>query len=477
MLMSDTIFAISSPPSPGGARGILRLSGPAAHALVRALSDLPLAAVRGCFPMNLDLSPGQSPGAPVSLACFALLFAAPRSFTGQDCAELHLPNSPALLAHLQERLLAAARTLQLAARPAEPGEFSARAFFNGKIDLTEAEGIAATINATNQTQLRAAASLRSGDLHKEMDRLADQLANLLALIEAAIDFTDEEGVEFIGPAQLRQQLGALGRELHDLLAHAVRADRLDALPTVVFIGRPNVGKSSLINALARTDRSITSPIAGTTRDRLSITLHTGAGPVRLVDVPGEETAVDELRTKMMATRELALLEADLIVEVVTHPADLAAAGAGTEERSRFPASKITVLNKSDLLPAATGSSPSPTAAEAKAPAQADWQKVSALTGSNIDRLREEISRQVATRTASTIAAQIPALNQRHRAILHEVQLLLRAIEGSTGEEMIRRPELLAAELRRALDLLGGITGAISPDEIIGRIFSRFCIGK
>jgi tRNA modification GTPase len=390
-----------------------------------------------------------------------LLFEGPRSFTGEDVAEVHLPNSPAMVRWAIDAMLAAGREGEGGAvRLAGPGEFSARAFFNGKMDLTEAEGIAATISAASETQLRAAASLREGDLHKWTVETAEKLANLLALVEAGIDFVDEEGVRFIDPAELRAGLQGLAEEMWAQLAQAVRIDRLDDLPTAVFVGKPNVGKSSLINALAGRERSIVSPVAGTTRDMLSVTMETAHGHVRLVDVPGEEMPSDELRAKMMAARGQALLDADLVVEVVA--ADQAAPGGG-RERPTYAAPVMEVMNKADLL------------AEGCAPGRewGEWQ-VSARTGQGIETLREDIGEAVVRQEAASGGRLV--LNQRHRALVRET----RAVLVEAGELVVtfeRHPELLAAELRRGLDVLGQITGTISPDEVLGRIFSTFCIGK
>jgi tRNA modification GTPase len=344
-------------------------------------------------------------------------------------------------------------------RLAEPGEFSARAFFNGKMDLTEAEGIAATIGAGNRAQLRAAASLREGDLHRWAQETAERLANLLALVEAGIDFVDEEDIRFIEPAALELKLGQLCEYVQEQLAAAVRIDRLDDLPTVVFIGKPNVGKSSLINALAGQERSIVSPVAGTTRDMLAVRMETRWGAVRLLDVPGEEARADELRGKMMEAREQALLDADVILEVVT---DEEGAAAGPGEDGSHAARCFRVRNKADLLAGDYEGGES-------------WQVVSAKTGFHVEALREKIG-ELAAREEAGAAGRL-VLNHRHRAILQEAVGALDYAGHLATTGLERHPELVAAELRRGLDLLGQITGAISPDEVLGRIFSQFCIGK
>ncbi len=325
------------------------------------------------------------------------------------------------------------------------------------MDLTEAEGIAATIAAGSETELRAAASLRGGDLHRWASATAERLANLLALVEAGIDFVEEEDVHFIQVPELRRALAELSAEIRRQLAAAVRIDRLAAPPTVVFVGRPNVGKSSLINALAGRERSIVSPVAGTTRDMLAAEMVVEGRAIRLVDVPGEEAATDELREKMMGARAAAILDADVVVEVFA--ADEAGELPGDEGR------RVAVLNKSDLL----GDG------RLKAVLRTEgWRRVSARTGEHVGELGAALGR-LAMREETAGASRL-VLNHRHRELMQQtLEAVIRA-EGIV-EAAASRPELLAAELRQALDALGQMTGTISADEVLGRVFSRFCIGK
>lgn len=457
MILDDTIVAVSSPQGVGGIRAIVRLSGPGAWAVAGRLCEAANGFAPGWRNVRLKI-------ADLTVAGALLLFRAPRSFTGQDVAELHIPNSPALVALLLESLLAAGQS-SAAVRLAEPGEFTARAFFNGKMDLTQAEGIAATINAGNAAQLRAAASLRQGDLHRWSHALADELGNLLALVEAGIDFSDEEGISFVALERLQADLTRLCQDIAEKLAAAVRIDRLALPPTIVFVGKPNVGKSSLINALSGTQRSLVSPVAGTTRDMLSATLSGPRGEVRLLDVPGEEAPTDELRQKMMQARENALLDADLIVEVLDHPAAIPAA-------HEFTAPHVTIWNKADLFPKHAPSAPALPAAPA------DWQIVSAKTGLHLPELRAALlARLTAADASEPGGASRLVLNHRHRALLQDSAHRLHAALALLCHHASPPAELLATELRQALDLLGQITGTISPDQVLGRIFSQFCIGK
>jgi tRNA modification GTPase len=384
------------------------------------------------------------------LPALLLLMQGPRSFTGEDVAELHVPGSLALAAMIQRSLAAAG------ARHALPGEFTARAFFNQKMDLTQAEGIAATIAAENALQLRAATHLRQGALHQWTSPTAEALAHLLALIEAGIDFAEEEGVSFITPADIRRQLASLQQRIHALLAGALRWERLDTLPTAAIVGRPNVGKSSLINALTGTQRSIVSPIAGTTRDALSAIMDYRGQKIRLLDVAGEEAEMSELASNMNAARRRALEEADLILHVTS-------LGDGQSSPPTDSASnQIWVINKSDLGNAIGFHRPDAI--------------VSARTGEGIEALRELIATSVLRET--TLGTQQMTLNQRHQGLLHSAdESLARAATSATDDFVRNFPELLATDLRHALDSIGQISGTISPDEILGRIFGTFCIGK
>jgi len=388
-----------------------------------------------------------------------LLFQAPHSYTGEDLAELHIPSSAALLRMLVDELLRAG------ARPADPGEFSARAFFAGKIDLTEAEGIAATISAANNVQLRAAASLRDGALHRWTHTSVETLVELLAALEAGIDFTEEEGVSFISADQVRWRLQELIAEISRLTCHAVRWERLDALPVAILTGRPNVGKSSLINALAGHDRAIVSPLAGTTRDALSAILLSPQGPIRLVDVAGIEASPTPLSQDMNLARQRILREADLVLLVVDDMDTVESVNGIRKELTDWGVTNIlTVRNKVDILDPQRGSEILVDIA------------VSALHKRNLPALKALISDSLALRPPGAIDAM--TLNARHREGLGMVTLALhRAVALTTEKSFRMHPELLATELRDALNRIGSITGAISPDDVLGKIFGSFCIGK
>jgi tRNA modification GTPase len=446
MDFTDTIVTVSSAPvgAGEGVRSIVRLSGAGAWEAAGRVVSIPNGAGIGWHGgLSIPMVHASTALAGV------LLFKGPRSFTGEDVAELHVPASLGVVRAVLDEMLRGGGV-----RLAEAGEFSARAFFNGKIDLTQAEGISATISATNAVQLRAAAGLREGTLYKEMVRLTEEVAGVLALVEAGIDFSDEADVSFVSREKARAAIEGLAGYVERLLVTAMRVDRVDSMATVVLVGKPNVGKSSLINALAGAERAIVSGVAGTTRDMLSAVIRTMAGDIRLVDVPGEEEIIDEMRGKMMEARRLALLEADVVVRVVDGDEEVLEGG-------------LVVRNKVDLVPRGVRAwKPAPQVV-----------CVSAKTGEGIEMLREKIG--VLVQEREVVAEGRVVLNQRHRGLLMGAREGLgRAVEY-TGEEAVFRqhPELLAAELRGTLDTLGQITGTVSPDEILGKIFSSFCIGK
>lgn len=447
MLLTETIVAISSPPG-NSARGIVRLSGPQAHDIARQLATGIPADMRRCIARGVLQNP--LPALPV----MTLLFSAPHSFTGQHVAEIHIGGSSVLL----NMIISAAITA--GARQAGRGEFTAQAFFSGKLDLTQAEAIAATINATTDRQLRAAGAMRAGSLFRWSHNLAEKLAHLLALFEAGIDFSDEEGVSFASPEQVRATIDDLLADIRQLMQRAPTWERLDQLPTVVLTGRPNVGKSSLVNALTGQGRAIVSPIAGTTRDPLAAILNTSLGPVRIVDVAGTETGTGEIQLAMNVARQRAISEADLIILVADAQDSASELTATSEQLSRDTNTHVVVIeNKIDL-----------------ARQHPQYLGVSASTGAGLADLCARIVEHLSQ--AEPESASMVALNHRHReSLLRTCECLTRAGENASELGISRHPELLAADLRSALNSIGEISGTISADDVLGRIFSTFCIGK
>jgi len=273
MISGDTIAAISSATG-SAARMILRLSGPESAEITRRFWDADIPKPGGASHGRLIVRGMSVPG-------WLYFFQSPRSYTGEDCVELHLPGNPLLARMLLEDLLAAG------ARAAEPGEFTARAYFNGRLDLTEAEGVAATISAGNEQELSAARRLMSGELARRVTPILDRLADTLALLEVGIDFSDED-VTFLSAAELRARIEEADTMLRQLLEESTRFERLTHEPSVVLVGRPNAGKSTLLNKLTGHERAVVSQIAGTTRDVLSAEVMLQRGVVRVTDVAGLE---------------------------------------------------------------------------------------------------------------------------------------------------------------------------------------------
>jgi len=439
----DTIAAIASAAGPA-ARMIVRLSGSRAGEIGAQLCT-PVLPAAGALRCRVAFDALEFPA-------WAYCFTAPRSYSGQDMVEIHLPGNPLLARMLLECMI------KLGARQAQAGEFTARAYFNGRIDLSEAEGIAAVIAAQNDQELRAARQLMAGELARRLRPTLDSLADALALVEAGIDFSDED-VTFLTPGQMAQRIAWARAQLAELVAGSASLERLAHEPRVVMVGRPNSGKSTLLNALCGRDRAVVSSVPGTTRDVIWADVPLLRGLIRLVDAAGLESAPPSVAqdaaghiSRQMRQHALREVEAADIVLLVME------SGSEPPELPRQP--DLAVLTKSDLH--------APDQRPRNLPC--DSLSISALTGHGLDLLKRKLD-DLAFRVASATA--VLALNSRHvQAISEACDALARAAGQPTAGL-----EIIALELRQAIDALGRVLGCVSPDDLLGRIFATFCIGK
>jgi tRNA modification GTPase len=441
----EVIVAVASAPG-RSASLVVRASGPgASDALRRVDSRMPAGSMRrGVRAGELELAIGRLP-------CLVLTTPGPASYTGEDAFELLLPGHPAL----GEIVVCALERAGLARRAA-PGEFTLRAFETGRLTLEQAEGVAATIAARTDAELHAAAMLRAGVIGRGADAAAEAVADLLALVEAGIDFTDQEDVVAIAPADLRVGIDGVTASLRSMLQGAVSMERLESAPWVVLCGAPNAGKSALFNALLGRARAVVADVAGTTRDALvePWRLDGPDGPVEvlLVDAPGVDGNVRGLDALGQRMREEAMRRACVRIE------------CSHEGGSSWPTdpSAIRVQTQSD---------------RASFRAVAGWLATSAITGEGLDTLRARVAAAVLG-LAAPASAEGVVLAERHRALLHEAVSHLEAALAAVGcGRALAHPELVAAAMHGALESLGGVAGRIAPDDILGRIFGRFCVGK
>jgi tRNA modification GTPase len=426
---SATILAVASPPGKS-LRGIVRLSGAKTFQLLTPHVGWGATPKRGVHPTRLQVDD-------LDIACLAVVFTGPGSYTGEDAVELQLPGNPVLLERVVDDLIESGRGCGIETRRAEAGEFTARAFLNGKMSLTQAEGVAAIIAAQSDAQLRAGQLLASGALGGLARTLADEVAGALALVEAGIDFTDQEDVVAIGPRELLQRVVPLRDRIQDELDRSVGSERLEALPWVVLTGEPNSGKSTLFNALLGRTRAVVSESAGTTRDVLAepLSIDTPHGPaeVMLVDLAGADAAASDLKRQMQAAARQAIERADLVLHCV--PVDETPDEIANVDR-------LTVRTKSDLDPAwATG----------------QGNAVSARSGDGLDELRAAVGQRLADRTVS-LAADAMALRPRHEAALRSaagnLAEAIALVESAGDKRHLYQPELIAAALRTGLNDLG-----------------------
>lgn len=445
MTSADTIAAVATAPGAGGV-GIVRISGPRARAIARAICGHDLQPRRAHYVRFTDES-GITLDDGIALA-----FPAPASFTGEDIVEFQAHGSPVVLQALVDRACA------LGARRAQPGEFSERAFHNGKLDLAQAEAVADLIAASDARSARAARRSLDGVFSRRVDEVATAMLALRVHVEAAIDFADES-IDTLGGDQVRAGLRHARTALATLIAEAERGRKLrDGLHTVI-VGPPNAGKSSLLNALAGSDRAIVTDVAGTTRDTLHETIRLDGLELHLVDTAGLRDGGDAIEQEGMRRARRELERADLALVVVDARDVAAGAAAVADALGRVP-QRLWIYNKIDLL-------------EAPMHDAHDGVAVSATTGEGLAQLHARLRELAGTGQGEASDGEFTA-RARHVDALRLADVHARNAANELEHEHL---ELAAEELRLAHDALGEITGRLTADEMLGHIFSTFCIGK
>ncbi|MFD0739696.1 tRNA uridine-5-carboxymethylaminomethyl(34) synthesis GTPase MnmE [Lysobacter koreensis] len=447
----DTIAAIATAPGAGGV-GIVRLSGPRSRAIAETLCGRTLTPRHAHHVRFRDAAEATIDDG------IGLYFAAPASYTGEDVVELQAHGSPAVLRELL------ARACALGARHARPGEFSERAFLEGRLDLAQAEAVADLIAAADGRAARAARRALDGEFSHRVEALADGLLAIRVHVEAAIDFSDEP-LETLGGAALRARFEAVTHDLDELLRAAERGRRLRDGLHAVIVGPPNAGKSSLLNALAGSDRAIVTDIAGTTRDLLHEVVRIDGVELTLVDTAGLREGGDAIEREGMRRAYAELARADLAIVVL----DARAADAGRAAVANAIAGverRLWLHNKADLLDDADRDA-------AQAAPDDDHLYVSARTGAGLDALHARL-RELAQGDGAEAGEGAFTARARH------VDALLRARDELDDARVQLDHELLdlaAESLRHGHDALGEITGRVRADDLLGQIFSSFCIGK
>lgn len=445
---TEIIAAPATPPG-RGAVAVVRVSGPELKPL--ALKLIGRANIKSRYAHYVAFL--AEDGSPIDRGLI-LYFPAPHSYTGEDMLELHCHGSPVVVETLLKRLF------QLGARPAQPGEFSRRAFLNGKLDLAQAEAVAALIESTSEAAARAAQRSLEGTFSKQVYRLADALTRLRVYVEASIDFADED-IDLLAEGDVAAQLERLLEELKILRQRAHHGRLLREGMTAVIAGPPNVGKSSLLNRLAEREAAIVTDIAGTTRDLLTEHLDLDGIPLYVIDTAGLREGGDPIEREGMRRALKAMHSADRILLVL----DRREPEVGESLLAQLPAGiPVTrVYNKIDLL----DEDPALTESE-----YAVCVHLSAKTGAGIDLLKLHLKRSMGVDAEAEDAL---AARRRHLEALARTQDFLRiALEELCS---LQAAELVAENLRLAQQALAEITGEVTSDELLGRIFSEFCIGK
>jgi tRNA modification GTPase len=449
----NPIVAIATAPGKAGV-GIIRISGEGLQELAFAITNTRLQ------PRKATLVDLRNQDNQIIDSCLAIYFVAPHSFTGEDVLELQCHGGPQLLDLVVQRCLQLGHPMGLAI--AEPGEFSLRAFLNEKIDLAQAEAIADLIDAQSHAAVMGAARSLQGTFSDDIQQLVAALTQLRILVESTLDFPEEE-IEFLENAHARQQLTEIQEHIRRLLAAAKQGQILRDGVQLVLVGAPNVGKSSLLNCLAGEEIAIVTAVAGTTRDRVKQSITLDGVPIHIIDTAGLRQTKDEVEAIGIERTWASIRTADLLLFMEAPDAPTAEEALSAEVMAALPAgcTFLRLVNKADLL-SATDKAAGP-----------DMLYISAKTGAGIPDLKNAILSSIGWQ-----AGQEGVLISRQRHIdclMHAEAALNKA--GLYALQGNRALELFAEELRLAQEQLGQITGRLLPDDLLGKIFSQFCIGK
>jgi len=469
---SDPILAVATA-SGRGAVGIVRASGPDLAALISGLF------ARALVPRQATYLPfTDAAGAPIDRG-LAIYFPAPHSYTGEDVLELQAHGGSVVLQLLVARCIEVASDADPVTgqprlpglRLARPGEFTERAFLNDKLDLAQAEAVSDLIDASTEAAARSAGRSLSGAFSNEINALRDALVTLRMLVEATLDFPEEE-IDFLEKARARGRLAAIAQQVNGVLGRARQGALLREGISVVLAGQPNVGKSSLLNALAGAELAIVTPIPGTTRDKVTQTIQIDGVPVHVIDTAGLRDAQDEVERIGVARSWAEIDQADavLFLHDLTRAGEPAYEAEDARIDGRLPAALrrnarlVHVFNKADAVPPV---------ARAALPRAKEAVVLSALTGAGIDTLRQKLLELAGwhAQPEGLFIARTRHVEALRRSRDHLLQAQAQAARADAALD------LLAEELRLAHDALGEITGVFTPDDLLGEIFSRFCIGK
>ncbi len=466
---AHAIVAIATAPG-RGAVGIVRVSGKDIGPVIAAICGRTLA------PRQATYLPFRDAQGQVIDQGLAIHFPAPHSYTGEDVLELQAHGGPVVLQLLLARCLEAAAAINPATgqawlaqlRVAQPGEFTERAFLNDKIDLAQAEAIADLIDASTETAARSAARSMSGEFSLAVNTLLEQLIHLRMLVEATLDFPEED-IDFLQKADAQGQLLRLQQTLASVMQRATQGAILREGIKVVIAGQPNAGKSSLLNALAGAELAIVTPIAGTTRDKVTQLIQIGGVPLHVVDTAGLREALDEVEKIGVERAWAEIQSADAVLflhdltqqDAINYIADDARISAALALKLPQNTPTIEVWNKSDMAtPAALAKTGTGVA-------------ISAKTGAGLQALREQLLRVVGWQSAPE---GVFMARERHVHALQNVDVQLSRASAQLGSAAPAL-DLLAEDLRQAQLYLSEITGQFTSDDLLGEIFSRFCIGK